>query len=114
MPSLECSLCGRPADDLAADVVADRDDLVAPTAGPGRLRVVCHDCLADPSTSGRYQTMWGLGWLRSHYLVVTRGLLADMAAGPPGNWRREAVEDFVGLGYLLLPGQERPDRGTGG
>lgn len=107
MSDLNCSLCGRSAGDLDADVVVDRDDLSAPDACVNRLQVVCRGCMARPEVGGRFHTMWGLDWLRSHYLAVTRGLMTDLASGSPDvAWSGEAVDGFVRLGYFLLPGQE--------
>ena len=86
--------------DLSGDVVIDRP--ATSGDGPARLKVVCHACHADPAVAARFQTMWGLAWLRSHYVAVMRQL---MTPGGP-NLSGEAVEDFAGIGYFLLPGQE--------
>lgn len=98
MPALECVVCRHPVADLAGDVVIDRAD--AESVGIGRLKVVCKSCHSDPAVAEKFHTMWGLEWLRSHYVHVMRGLLPK---GLPG----EVVEDFAGLGYVLLPDQLR-------
>lgn len=98
MRALECVSCGRPVTDLAGDVVIDRAD--AEAAGIGRMKVVCDACHADPVVAAKDHTMWGLAWLRGHYVAVTRGLLT-------GGLPAEAAEEFAGLGYILLPGQSR-------
>lgn len=98
MPTLECVVCGRAVTDLAGDVVIDRAD--AESVGIGRLKVVCDACHADPEVAGKFHIMWGLAWLRSHYVHVMGELLSKAIPA-------EAVQDFAGLGYILLPGQER-------
>jgi hypothetical protein len=100
LSGLECAACGRAVTDLSGDVVIDRPE--APDAAPARQKVVCHACHADPSVAARFQTMWGLAWLRSHYVAVMRQLMIPGGPGLSG----EAVEDFAGIGSFLLPKQE--------
>ena len=109
MSSLDCSLCGRSLDDLEGEVVADRAEAGDP-GRVGRLRVLCLACKTLPESAERFQTMWGLAWLRGHYLGVTRSLLVDGTdATSDRRLSREAAEDFVGLGYFLLPDQRPPE-----
>ena len=115
MSSLTCTLCGRAMDDLEGDVVADRAESDDPNR-VGRLRVVCDTCKARPDTAERFQTMWGLAWLRGHYLGVTRSLLVD---GTDATSDRSLLaarrrRTSSALGYFLLPGQHPPGEDQAG
>ena len=111
MPALQCVACGRPVANFAGDVVIDRPE-ASSGDGVGRLKVVCHACHADPAVAERFHTMWGLAWLRTHYVAVTRRLLTGRAEGPERAVTGRAAEDFADLGYILLPGQEAAEDGA--